>query len=487
MKQTTANTLSIPKKWKDFIDNIQNKISAEEFNTWLSDISISSINDNEMSVNVPHVWHQQHIKENYWNEIQSFINPHHSSSKIKISFKLIDSQNSPRSIVHKKRIKKTRVLEGIKGSFIIKTGKTFENFFVGEENSQTVSIIDTFSRTDKSVVNILFIQGGSGLGKTHILHAIANRFFSYCPSHNFKYYMNNVKDFITSISQNYKFDIVNEIKFEFTNVNIILLDDLHIIQNNSSMEEILCKFLDYLSYSKHIKIVFASSIPLKDLNISERLRSRILQGLAVSFLAPSKFTIKNIIESKMSTRNISISDENIKKITKICSGDARQIEGILNTITVITNNQDLQQEDSIKSVISSYSNVILENTIEFNTSNSDNNVNISTIIETVGKHYGISCEHIMFSNSHVATHARAICMYLDKEINYKKTTADVGKPFKKSHSTAVRAIQKISKIIKNNDNLLSVLSRIKRALKEIYGGQTSTKTTSPSISLTSKS
>ena len=298
----------------------------------------------------------------------------------------------------------------------------------------------------------MFIYGGVGLGKTHLLHAIGN----YLKEHQKKFkirYLTTEKfteDLVSSILNN----TVESFKKTFKGIDLLLLDDIQFITHKDKTQEILFSIFNTL-YEKNKQIVFSSDRPPKAIPyLEERLRSRFEGGMTVDIGSPDFETRIAILKEKTKEKDIVLDTEIIETIAANVQKNVRELEGALNrVINYIKVKNTIPSSKEVEKIISEIAHPL------------NKNVTPKQIIKTVVEFYGLE-ENLIFdkSRSQELVKPRQIIMYLLRDSLHMSYPSIGQKLGGKDHTTVMHACEKIEKELSYNVQLLQELNLIKEKL-----------------------
>ena len=325
---------------------------------------------------------------------------------------------------------------------------TFENFIVGSSNKFAhASAMQVSQNPSANLYNPLFIYGNSGVGKTHLMHAIKNRIERQFPEK--KVIFLRGEQFQNELVQailNKTTDIFHE---RFRSADVLLIDDIHFIAGKEQAQEEFYNTFDALYPKK--QIVVSSDRPPKEIKtLEERIRSRFESGVLADMSPPDFETRVCILKNKATELGLEISDDILYYIAEQIKNNIRQLEGIIKKlqayVSILSNNLTLP-------LVQKYiRDVVIETMPE--------PITIDKIVEEVSRTYNISVDDI-YSNSRTAdvALARQVSMYIIREV-MKISTPEIGKKFNKDHTSVIHNINKIKSLIKNNENEKKIIDDI---------------------------
>lgn len=320
---------------------------------------------------------------------------------------------------------------------------TFDTYVVGENNSMAVSSCLAVAETPGEVYNPLFLYGGPGLGKTHLMTAIAHFIIDNIPDK--KVLLVNTNDFTNEIvtnlrNTNVRNDVVsnmNHFREKYANLDVLLIDDIQFIEGKDhTIQEVFYIFNKLYESGK--QIVISSDRPPRELkDLDERLISRFNMGVTTDISSPSYETRKAILQKKNELEHYFIDDSILNYIAKNITANVRDLEGGLKKMVAFSKlyNKKPTLEDAEKEL----RYLIFP----------DNQLNLTAdfIIETVAGHFNLTVNDLVSSSREKSlVTARRIAMYLCREHIKEMTYKDIGTAFGgKDHSTCLTGIKKIEK------------------------------------------
>jgi chromosomal replication initiator protein len=429
--------------WNSFLSKIKEDLSPMAFETWFSDTKLVDLKENKAVVQVPMHVHKKHLKENYNDLIFNVFNDI-AGSNFQIEFLTKEEQSS--------NVEIDTDFVGVPSSNVetnLNNNYTFDNFVVGDSNRFAHATALVVAEKPGTMYNPLFIYANSGLGKTHLMHAIGNYIVKnskkrvlYVTSEKF------ITDFIgiTKKTDNNINDI-NLFKKKYRDIDVLMIDDIQYLGNASqTQQEFFNTFNDL--YGNNKQIIISSDRSPDDLKLLEdRLRTRFNWGLTIDILPPDFKLRMDIINKKLESNGMKDSFPNeIKEfIANNCVTDIRKIEGSITRVVAYATmmngsliDMNLAQE-ALKDTLSKC--LISKNKVDL-------------VQQVVCNHYKISLDEIKGKKrtSNVAI-ARQIAMYICR-IYLDESFPKIGIEFGgKDHSTVIHSVDKIKKELKTNPQL----------------------------------
>ena len=447
---------SIKKKWDEIKETVRKEYELTDvsYDTWIKPLSFYDVEDNVVIIMIPS--DQAHAL-NY------------ISSKYKNFFKVIVSEMMNHTydisfILEKETMEKDKKSESaVKISNHVNYENAnlnpkykFDTFVVGSNNKLAHSAALAAAESPGEVYNPLYIYGGAGLGKTHLMHSIGHFILERNPEIKVLYVTSeNFTNEVISCIRSGDAIKMNNMKEKYRTVDILMIDDIQfIIGKESTQEEFFHTFNTLHSAGK--QIILSSDKPPKDMEtLEERLRSRFEWGLIADIQPPDYETRMAILQKNAENYNKEIDNEVLQYIAENVKSNIRELEGALNKIMAFSklNKVDINleyAEEALKDVI--YPNKKKE-------------ITPSLIIEVVAEHFGISPEDIA-SRKRTAelVQPRQIVMYLCRQLT-ESSLQNIAKTIgKKDHTTVLHGIEKITEKMENDEELKNKVDIIRKKI-----------------------
>ena len=330
---------------------------------------------------------------------------------------------------------------------------TFSTFVVGNSNRFAHAAALAVAEAPAASYNPLFLYGGVGLGKTHLMHAIGNEILKN--NKNSKILYVTSENFTNQLINAIKDNSSDQFRNKYRNIDVLLIDDIQFIAGKERIQEEFFHTFNTL-YESGKQIILSSDKPPKDIQLLEdRLKSRFEWGIIADISNPDYETRLAILRKKAQLDNIIIDDEILSTIATRIDSNIRELEGTLNkiiaTASLTQNNQITMElaEKAINDIVSQQEKVI---SAEF-------------IQETVGKYFNVNPKDLKGSKrSNDITFPRQIAMYLCRTVA-NMSLPQIGKDFgKRDHTTVMHACNKIEQEIKTNSNTKLIVESVKNIL-----------------------
>ena len=443
--------------WGNTLKDIKNKINLPTYKAWFEHITPMSLKKNCLTVSVGSSFAKEWLESRYSNllsdSIKKVIN---NSCKIKIVV-VPESLESTKRYDYEYTDEHDRGAEHsnkkIKNS-AFNAKYTFDTFVVGNSNRFACTASLAVSEKPGKTYNPLFIYGGVGLGKTHLLHAIGQYTLQLNPNKIVKYVSAErfLNDFINAL----RYKNVFAFKDSYRNNDVLLVDDIHFLEDKEASQEEFFHTFNAL-HDTNRQIVLSSDRPPKNIStLEERLRSRFEWGLVTDIMPPDLETRMAILKKYSEREKISVSDDILNLIAEKITSNIRELEGSLTRIAAFASLTKSKPDLAIaKNILKD----ILPDDKEHKTS-------IQTIIREVSKYFSIPINDILSAKRNkFISHARQLAMYLSRDLT-SSSLLRIGKSFGgRDHSTVIYAISKISDLIKTEKNVYKQIQEITNKIK----------------------
>ena len=439
--------------WDEFLSVIKSKLSSVSYDTWFKDTKISSITDDSIFIEVPMSFHKDFLNKNYYELIDEIIT-NLTGRSFDINF-VVEEDIVNKDIVINNE---TEVIENFQSN--LNPQYTFDSFVIGDSNRFAQTAAVAVAEQPGKVYNPLFIHGKSGLGKTHLMHAIGNYIVEttnkrvlYVTSDKF------ISDFIginRKDTENY--DVIEHFKEKYRNIDVLIIDDIQFLGGAEKTQQEFFHTFNTL-YDSNKQIIISSDRSPDDLKLLEdRLRTRFRWGLTANIFPPDFDLRCKILKDKMSGLEVAklIKDDVIEYIANNCDSDVRYLEGSIRRLyayAAMYSPQEINLEFAMEALKDYFGSTVYTNN------------NISKIQKAVADYFDITVENLKSKKrTSNINNARQIAMYLCRQTT-EETVTRIGLEFgNRDHSTVLHAIEKVSKDVQNNDNLKNQLTEIKNKI-----------------------
>ena len=440
--------------WDRVAKVLKMQIDEAEYKAWISNLVPVDFDENYFIFEVDNDFIRDRIIKNHIekiNEAFKIVEPKVTQVDIRVNKKRFEVEN--KIITNSTNEPEQKTLSIFSGEYNNLNPKyVFETFIVGKSNEFANAAADAVARGAKTGYNPLFLHGGVGLGKTHLMHAVGNKILKkdgnkkvyYCSSEQF------TNDLINSLTN----DRMVEFREKYRKLDVLLIDDIQFIAGKDSTQEEFFHTFNEL-YNAGKQIILSSDRPPKEVdNLEKRLVSRFEWGLIADIQPPDYETRVAILTKKAEIENIDVSEEVLRHIAETINSNIRELEGALNRI--VAKASLLKKTISIELVEEMFYDVIKSRSKV---------VTKDKIISIISEYYNISIEDIKSKKRKKdIAKARQIAMYFMRE-SLNMPFMAIGEVFGgKDHTTVMHSVSKVESDMKSNKYFAKDIAGIKEKL-----------------------
>jgi chromosomal replication initiator protein len=431
--------------WQKALDVLKTELTEISFNTWIKTIEPISMNPKVINLGVPADFNKGILESRYLVLIENAIK--------QVSFKdyiirfVIPSQENVDDF--NDEIFET---EGQKDSFL-NPKYTFDTFVIGNGNRFAHAASLAVAEAPAKAYNPLFIYGGVGLGKTHLMHAIGHYTTIQNPQSKVLYVSS--EKFTNELINAIKDDRNENFRSKYRNIDVLLIDDIQFIAGKERTQEEFFHTFNAL-YEANKQIILSSDKPPKDINtLEERLRSRFEWGLIADIQPPDLETRIAILRKKAQLENLNVPNEIMVFIADKIASNIRELEGAMNRIIAYS-----QLTDSTGSITLELANDALKDILSVRKTKM---INIKSIQDMVTRYFDLKPDDLISKKrTRELSYPRQIAMYLCRELT-DLSLPRVGEDFGgRDHTTVMHACEKIADEINNNPETRKIINELKK-------------------------
>lgn len=451
MDKTISETTALwDRVLKKINDKLQNKTTYDFF---FSGTYISSIEQNQLIIVTTTKIASEILSTSYKALVDSAIQ---EVSETNYEAVFIDKDSLKKS---QKKI--TNTTRKYFQNSCLNTKYNFENFVVGSSNREACQAALCVSQNPGKFYNPVLIYGNSGLGKTHLLHAIGNEINKCFPSYRVLYM--HAQDFLDEYVKYVNGNKTGESLIDWfkSSVDVLLVDDVQFLVNKKKTEETFFSIYDSF-YSMNKQVVLTSDQHPSKLNgLDERLKSRFVQGLPLSIDAPEKETCELILKLKIKSNGLDVNDfspEVISFFAEKFRKNIRELEGAFDRLLFYVVNIKKTKKIDIETAMDSIRSLI-------DVKNSEEELSMDAIVKAVANFYNLAPYQLTgkIRTSQIAL-ARHISMYLSRTL-LNVPLIKIGEYFGgKDHTTVINGVKKVEKMLKTDTDMQDAINKIKASL-----------------------
>ncbi|MEG8989352.1 chromosomal replication initiator protein DnaA [Ignavibacteria bacterium 4148-Me] len=443
--------------WKECLNIIRNNVSYMTYHTWFLPIKPFEFNNNTLKIFVPNHFFIEWIEEHYNTLINNVINQVLGSDG-KLVYIVLEEKEEPTEneliITKKEEPSLSNVPQQKQYETFLNPRYTFENFIKGEGNQLARAAAYAIAENPgQTSFNPLFIYGGVGLGKTHLMHAIGNKILERTPEKRVIYISSDAftVEFVESIQS----DKVNEFSSFYKSMDVLIIDDIQFLVGKEKTLDLFFQIFNTLHHNGK-QIVLSSDKPPKELKgLNERLISRFSWGLTADIQPPDFETRVAILKNKSENYGINLPNEFLEYIAYNITSNIRELEGCLIKLlaTSSLNSKEIDFE-------------LVKKTVKEVSTNKQVNISIDIITKVVCDFYNVDENKVREKNRRKeVVLARQIAMYLSKTLT-KSSLKTIGLHFGgRDHSTVIHACSSIEELIKTDMKLKETIDFLKNKIE----------------------
>ena len=453
---TTATQISKENEtanlWDKFLERVKSRVSINTFNTWFQPTRLNRAEADVVYVQIPTTVFRQVLTRTYGEIVKAVF---HELGVPNTRVQYVCTEEEPVAAppaVAGSSTKQSK-LDFESSDHQLNTRYTFDSFVVGKSNEFAHAASRAVAEQPSKAYNPLFLYGGVGMGKTHLMHAIGHTIKQRNPAARLSYV--SAEKFTIEVINSLRFDKMFSFRERFHTVDVLLVDDIQFIAGKERTQEEFFHTFNAL-YEQHKQIVISSDCLPKDINsIEERLRSRFEWGLIADIQPPDLETKIAILQKKAENDRFGLPDDVAEYIARAIKSNVRELEGALTRLMAYA---------SLTGAIVSLATAqqVLRNII----ASQEKRVTIDLIQKRVSEHYNLREQDLKVrSNTRAIAFPRQVAMYIVKQL----TTAslpEIGRQFGgKHHTTVLHSINKIEELRRSDKELNRTITRLMDALQ----------------------
>ena len=424
--------------WNKITNALEKSISEEEFNTWIKPLSVE-INNKTLAISAPNDFIINYVEENYLNILDAAIQK--SDESLAIEFKKLDKSTFVDKLEGAPPLRPNLV-----GAF------TFNSFVEGKSNHMALAAARQVAQNPRGDYNPLFIYGGVGLGKTHLMHAVGNEILKNDPNKRIVYV--HSEKFVADMVKALQLGAMSEFKAFYRNADALLIDDIQFFAGKEQSQEEFFHTFNALLDRNHQMILTCDKYPKEIDGLEERLKSRLGWGLPVIIEPPELETRAAVLLKKAESLGVHLPNDCAFYIAQRIRSNIRELEGALKRVTA--NSKFSNKEIDIPFVKESLKDLFVI---------SAKMVSIDNIQKTVAEYYNIKLSDLLSKRrSRSITRPRQLAMALTKELT-NHSLPEIGESFNgRDHTTVLHACSKIKELRKELPSLEEDYRNLTRTL-----------------------
>jgi len=456
-------TSEIEHQWSQVRGLLRAEVGDTAYSTWLKPLDLAHIDGDRVVIAVPTQFMRDWVVAHYADRIRGLwtsINPHVRTIALNVRPTAAGAATvapaapaivRPVAIEPPVPANETTALEDLGAR--LDPRFTFETFVVGKPNEFAVAAAERVSSSPKPLFNPLFLYGGVGLGKTHLMHAIAHRVKQLDPGRRVVYL--SAEKFMYQFVRALRSKDTMSFKELFRSVDLLMVDDVQFISGkDSTQEEFFHTFNTLVDRGRQI-VISADRSPSDLSGLEERIRSRLAWGL-VADIHPTTYELRlGILQAKAEQLKVQIPERVIEFLASRITSNVRELEGAMNRIV---HQASLTQ----KTISIDVAQEVLKDLLRAN----DRRVTIEEIQKAVVEHYGIRMADMASARrSRAVARPRQVAMFLAKQLT-PRSLPEIGKKFGgRDHTTVMHAVRQIERLSAEDRSIADDLDALRRKLQ----------------------
>ncbi len=436
--------------WEKFLELIKSRVSINTYSTWFQPTRLSRLEGDTLYIQIPTAVFRQVLTRTYGEIVKAVF---HQMGTPQLKVQYVCTEEEPVQTASPANGNKQARLDFESSDHQLNNRYTFDTFVVGKSNEFAHAAARAVAEQPSKAYNPLFLYGGVGMGKTHLMHAIGHTIKKRNPAMRLSYV--SAEKFTIEVINSLRFDRMISFRDRFHTVDVLLVDDIQFIAGKERTQEEFFHTFNAL-YEQQKQIVISSDCLPKDINsIEERLRSRFEWGLIADIQPPDLETKIAILQKKAENERFHLPDEVAEYIARAIKSNVRELEGALTRLMAYA---------SLTGTVVSLTTAqqVLRNII----ASQEKRVTIDLIQKRVSEHYNLREQDLKVrSNTRAIAFPRQVAMYIVKQL----TTAslpEIGRQFGgKHHTTVLHSINKIEELRRSDKELNRTITRLMDALQ----------------------
>jgi len=434
--------------WDEFLACAKSRTSISAFHNWISPIQLVSLSEKTLTLKIPNIFVKEYLLANFKDELRSYF-PTSSSGEPSIEFIIEKQERKPRPFFIQKPTPPPQKEEDSSFAAQLNNLYTFSSFIEGGSNQFVKSAAIGVANRPGMTYNPLFIHGGVGLGKTHLLHSIGHHVKEH--QKQLRVQCITTEAFINQIVSSLRNKSIDKLKkFYRSSIDVLLVDDIQFLQNRTNFEEEFSNTFETL-INQHKQIVITSDKPPSQLQLSERIVARMGWGLVAHIGVPDIETRVAILLAKAEQKGLSIPNNIAFQIAELIH-NIRQLEGALNRLSAYS-----------RLMNASITETLVEQTLHdlFHVTPKEK-ITVDTILRSVASVFQVRFTDLKGrARTKDIAIPRQVAMFLAREL-ISESLVMIGASFGKTHSTVLHACKAIETKLPHDEMLRKQIDMVRR-------------------------
>ena len=433
--------------WRETRQRLRASLGQKDFETWLDPVKLR-LDDNRAVLQVPNRFFASWIRERYWHAVSQALSQS-AGADLELGLEINQAEEVDKSVA---AVPPLRPVVQFNEPPVLNPLYAFDSFVVGKCNELAFAACKAVADQPGRQYNPLFIFGGPGLGKTHLITAVGNAVLKRQPGAVIHY--GSAEGLSNELIQAVRFDGLARFQDKYRQVDCLLLDDIHFLAGRErTQEEFFHTFNALYQGGKQI-VVTSDKMPKEIPGLEKRLRTRFEWGLLVDLQPPDEETKVAILQKKAAERGLELAHRVAHFLARQPEGNVRVLEGYLTRVIAISSFQGVEVTlELVQRVVGPLV--------------SERQVSIDDVLSAVAQQYGVKVADLKGSRkTRDVSLPRQVAMYLARRLT-RASFPEIGRSFGgKDHSTVVKGVKRIQELLRENPELAEQVRVAERALTE---------------------
>lgn len=452
--------------WQTVLGEIELSVSRGAYVTWFKNTRLLRQKDKIVVIGVPNVFIKQQLEKKY-NQLITDTMIKNGFTPDRVEYKIYSSINLPKKTEEEPLILSAATTERIASTITqnrpspstlthtyrqgLNEKYTFDNFIVGSGNELAYAACQAIAGSPGTKYNPLFLYGGVGIGKTHLIQAVGNAVIANNPNAHVVYI--SIEQFVQEFLDAIKFRKNTDFASYYRNADVLIIDDIQFIAGKEKTQEEFFHTFNAL-HQANKQIIISSDKPPKDIpTLEDRLRSRFAMGMSIDMQIPDFETRCVILQTKAQAHGLNLEPPVVEYLANLVQSNIRELEGALNQLLAFCEMRGLSPDINIAQ------------TLLGSVKTRPKHISAKQIIERCAKHFQIPMEDIMGpKRDKDIVVPRQVAMYMlrsELHLSFPKIARELGR---KDHTTAIHSVEKIEKEVSYDADIKAAVNEIKDRL-----------------------
>lgn len=454
--------------WQTVLGEIELSVSRGSYVTWFKNTRLLRHKDNVLVIGVPNVFIKQQLERKFNPMILEVLEKNNVKPE-RVEYKIYSGITLPKKVDEETLILNAATPERTSTTPVSTVSRssssslthsyrlglnekyTFDNFIVGSGNELAYAACQAIAANPGTKYNPLFLYGGVGLGKTHLIQAVGNAVITNNPNANIVYI--SIEQFVQEFLDAIKFKKNTDFASYYRNADVLIIDDIQFIAGKEKTQEEFFHTFNAL-HQANKQIIISSDKPPKEIpTLEERLRSRFTWGMSIDMQIPDFETRCVIIQTKAQAHGVTIDQQVMEYLANLVQSNIRELEGALNQLLAFCEMRNLAPDLAIAT------------TLLGSAKTRPKHISAKQIIERCAKHFQIPMEDILGpKRDKDIVVPRQVAMYMlrsELHLSFPKIARELGR---KDHTTAIHSVEKIEKEVSYDADIKAAVTEIKERL-----------------------